>query len=208
MWNKSPHHDLSSRISINWTLKKNCSSLKFMIPHPGLILICHSFKLINEEEEVIKATDSCSFISAATPEAFRAAPQRLHNYYHRHTVVSVFSDGHWPSSAPVLWVCTVKVPAVTSGNQGGKQTVRIRHKCRIYLQTDPFKLIYRQFMGPNWPWVQSLWWSITTACLVWRNTHMWPLGEVGVSCCVLPGGAEEEPPHTRTQMSTPPPPYV
>lgn len=93
-----------------------------MIPHPGLILIRHSFKLINEEGEVIKATDSCSFISAATPEAFRAAPQRLHNYYHRHTVVSVFSDGHWPSSAPVLWVCTVKLPAVTSGNQ----TVRIR----------------------------------------------------------------------------------
>lgn len=184
MWNKSLHHDLSSRISINWTLKKNCITLKFMIPYPGLILICHSFKLINEEE-VIKATDSCSFISAASfwdlLQQHRKPSELLirgflpvDNYHHRHTVVSVFSDGHWWSSAPVLWV---RGPAFTSGNRGGKQTVRIRPSVEY---------IYRQ-IDLNW-FTDNLW-ALTDpgfkACdeasllPVWRNTH------IGWSGCVL-----------------------
>lgn len=92
-------------------------------------------------------------------------------YYHRHTVVSVSSDGHWWSSAPVLWVSTV------SG----------------LLQTDSFKLIYRHFLGPNWPWVQSLWWSITTACLEEHTLPHVNEGTCGWRGCV-PGGTEEEAP--------------
>lgn len=84
-------------------------------------------------------------------------------YYHRHTVVSVSSDGHWWSSAPVLWVSTV------SG----------------LLQTDSFKLIYRHFLGPNWPWVQSLWWSITTACLEEHTLPHVNEGTCGWRGCVL-----------------------
>lgn len=46
----------------------------------------------------------------------------------------------------VLWVCTVNVPAFTSGNQGGKQTVRIRPSVEY---------IYRQ-IHLNW-FTDTLW---------------------------------------------------